>query len=84
MFNFTILVVSVVIEPLEMLTRFFMKLSNMAPDFSRMPPVMDLNYPCASRLTALLQYYSAILAGLKPRTKRAPSSIICMCLRFVE
>ena len=63
MFNFTILLISIVIEPLENLTRLFMRLSVQAPDHGKMSPIMDLNYPEASWLTCVLQIYSAMAAG---------------------
>ena len=40
-FNFTLVVLAVVLEPMQYLTRLFMGFSNQAPDYGNWPPIMN-------------------------------------------
>jgi hypothetical protein len=61
--NFIFLVLTIILEPIEIMTHYFMMVSNQKPTYDKWPPLLDLLWWPTSLVNWVLQYYSQLLAG---------------------
>ena len=67
--QFVFFVFSIIDEPIQIMTHWFMKYSNRKPIFKQSAPILDLLWPRKSIIVWSLQYLSQMLSGDCPRLR---------------
>ena len=67
--QFVLFAFSIIDEPIQIMTHWFMKYSNRTPNFKQPAPLLDLLWPRKSIIVWSLQYLSQMLSGDCPRLR---------------